>query len=44
VNFKQDIAKAFPVGFEHKTQTAEDTYNKDMLAPHSQLQASNFLR
>lgn len=30
VNFKQDIAKAFLGGFEHKTQTAEGTCNEDI--------------
>ena len=30
VNFKQDIAKAFLDGFEHKTQTAEGTCNEDI--------------
>ena len=36
VNFKQDIAKAFMDGFEHKTQTAEGTCNEDI--------CSHFLR
>jgi hypothetical protein len=30
VNFKQDIAKAFLRGFEHKTQTTEGTCNEDI--------------
>jgi hypothetical protein len=30
VNFKQDIAKAFLGGFEHKTQTTEFTCNEDI--------------
>src|SRR5260370_15962599 len=30
VNFKQDIAKAFLGGFEHKTQTTEATCNEDI--------------
>jgi hypothetical protein len=30
VNFKQDIAKAFLGGFEHKTRTAEGTCNEDI--------------
>jgi len=30
VNFKQDIAKAFLGGFEHKTQTTEGTCNEDI--------------
>jgi HD domain len=30
VNFKQDIAKAFLDGFEHKTQTTEGTCNEDI--------------
>src|ERR1700686_4797283 len=30
INFKQDIAKAFLGGFEHKTQTTEDTCNEDI--------------
>jgi hypothetical protein len=30
VDFKQDIAKAFLGGFEHKTQTAEFTCNEDI--------------
>jgi hypothetical protein len=29
-NFKQDIAKAFLAGFEHKTQTTEGTCNEDI--------------
>jgi hypothetical protein len=32
VNFKQEIAKAFLGGFEHKTQTAEGTCNEDICA------------
>jgi hypothetical protein len=30
INFKQDIAKAFLNGFEHKTQTTEGTCNEDI--------------
>jgi HD domain len=30
VNFKQEIAKAFLAGFEHKTQTTEGTCNEDI--------------
>jgi hypothetical protein len=30
INFKQDIAKAFLGGFEHKTQTTEGTVNEDI--------------
>ena len=30
INFKQDIAKAFLGGFEHKTQTTEGTCNEDI--------------
>jgi len=30
INFKQDIAKAFLGGFEHKTQTTEGTCNEDL--------------
>jgi hypothetical protein len=30
INFKQDIAKAFLSGFEHKTQTTEGTCNEDI--------------
>ena len=30
VNFKQDIAKAFLGGFEHKTQSTEGTCNEDI--------------
>jgi hypothetical protein len=36
VNFKQEIAKAFLSGFEHKTQTTEGTCNEDI--------CSHFLR
>lgn len=36
VNFKQEIAKAFLGGFEHKTQTTEGTCNEDI--------CSHFLR
>jgi hypothetical protein len=30
VNFKQEIARAFLRGFEHKTQTTEGTCNEDI--------------
>jgi hypothetical protein len=33
VNFKEEIAKAFLAGFEHKTQTTEGTSNEHICAP-----------
>jgi hypothetical protein len=32
INFKEDIAKAFLSGFQHKTQTTEGTCNEDICA------------
>ena len=43
VNFKQEIAKAFLGGFEHKTQTTEGTCNEDICSHFMRnYQRSNF--
>jgi hypothetical protein len=43
VNFKQDIAKAFLEGFEHKTQSTEGTCNEDICSHFIRnYQRSNF--
>jgi hypothetical protein len=43
VNFKQDIAKAFLGGFEHKTQSTEGTCNEDICSKFIRnYQRSNF--